>query len=182
MQSCKSKKDIGINKSIDTTMLEEKQSFNFPEDWLGYWEGELEIFNSKGLQQTIPMALDHRKSDEDGVYIWAIIYGEDTIAGRRDYLLRTVDSSLGHYQTDEKNGIILDAFLMGDELISVFSVMGNNLTSIYERSGDYMNFEILMSKSDTLTVTGNTIEGEETTPEVISFEPRNRQKARLKRR
>ena len=105
-----------------------KKSKKFPQDWLGYWEGELNIYNHTGRTMTIPMALDNATTDNDSIWTWAIIYGEDTISGRRDYELNIVDVSKGHYVVDEKNSIFLDAFLLDNSLVSTFNVGGKYYT------------------------------------------------------
>lgn len=158
------------------------QPFVFPNDWLGYWQGDLKIYNVDGLQQTIPMALDNAKTYNDSAFTWAIIYGADTIAGRRDYQLEVVDASKGHYRVDEKNGIILDAYLINDELVSVFDIMGNTLTSTYRRVGTTMEFTIMMYKSDAISTTGDTLYGEEQIPQVNTYKPIVTQKATLHQR
>ena len=66
------------------------------------------------------MALESSITDVSGQYTWAIIYGADSIAVRRVYMLNEVDKSKGHYIIDEKNGKLLDTFLIDNELISVF--------------------------------------------------------------
>ncbi len=138
MLSCKvTKKDsLGlISENLKTTNISNpeysKLNLNFPDDWLGFWEGDLHIYDEMGLQQSLPMALDNSITGVKGQFTWAIIYGTDSIAGRRDYLLKEVDKNKGHYMVDEKNGILLDAYLIDNELVSVFEVMGNSLTSTY---------------------------------------------------
>ena len=138
MLSCKvTKKDsLGlISENLKTTNISNpeysKLNLNFPDDWLGFWEGDLHIYDEMGLQQSLPMSLDNSITGVKGQFTWAIIYGTDSIAGRRDYLLKEVDKNKGHYMVDEKNGILLDAYLIDNELVSVFEVMGNSLTSTY---------------------------------------------------
>jgi len=179
--SCFSKKNITPSDQ-STDFQSSKAPFTFPDDWLGYWEGELTINNTTGTLQKIPMALDQALTDSSGVYTWAIIYGEDTIKGRRDYLLRTVDATKGHYITDERNGILLDAYLIDNELISVFEVMGNQLITKNKREKDNLIFEILMYKSTVANITGDTIINNDTIPPVSSYIPVVTQKAVLSKR
>lgn len=172
-------KDISVTSNNPTIA---QQELIFPDDWLGYWEGDLCIYNTSGLQQTISMALDNSTTDVEGQYNWAIIYGPDSITGRRDYVLNEVDKNTGHYVVDEKNGIILDAYLIDNELISVFEVMGNSLTSTYRRESDNLYFEIIMYKSQYTSITGDTIIESDTIPAVKSYKPFIKQKAVLRRR
>ena len=170
-------------KLIDETPVDNiDRTLVFPDDWLGYWEGDLHIYNETGLVQTLPMALDNAITEVEGRYTWAIIYGPDSIAGRRDYFLDEIDISKGHYKVDEKNGIFLDAYLFDNELVSVFEVMGNSLTSTYKREGDSLLFDIMMYKSKHSSITGDTIMETDTIPPVKNFKPVVRQKAVLKKR
>ena len=154
----------------------------FPDEWLGVWEGTLHIYNHQNILQSIPMSLENLRTDSADIFQWVIIYGEDKIKGKRDYILKTKNKSKGHYVVDEKNGILLDAYVMENKLISHFEVMGNQLTSIYERTGDSLIFEIIVNSSTPIQITGNVkAEGEETIPEVKSFPITGYQKAVLKK-
>jgi hypothetical protein len=128
----------------------------FPQSWFGRWKGNLEIYNAKGLAQTIPMALLMDKTDTSGVYKWYIQYGADTSKGLRPYLLRTIDATKGLYVCDELNSIRMESYLLGNRLFCSFSVMGNVLLSTYEKQGDNMLFEIVMWKENPISTTGNT--------------------------
>lgn len=163
--------------------IEKKEAYEviFPDDWMGYWKGDLEIFKENKLVQTIPMALDHAFTDTLGYYRWAIIYGPDSISGRRDYYLNTIDSSIGHYQTDERNSIFLDSYLFENRLIAFFEVGSTKIQSTYTRSGEEMHFEIIAIGSDPVAITGNEIVKGDTIPEVKSFPIKAVQKAILRK-
>lgn len=148
----------------------------------GIWTGELEIHDVNGLKQKLPMALDHQKTDTKGEYIWAIIYGEDTVKGRRDYLLKEVDKSQGHFQVDEKNSILLDCFLINNHLISEFEVTGNRISSDYYFEGEDLIFQIVMSQHEAINITGDSLINEEQIPAVQSFQTKVIQRARLKQK
>jgi hypothetical protein len=155
-------------------------AYIFPDDWLGIWEGNLDIYKNQQIVQSVSMRLEHLASDSAGVYIWAITYGDDTVSGRRPYELKTKDVSKGHFIVDEKNGILIDGFVFGNKYISHFEVMGNQLTSIYERSGNHLIFEIIVNKTIPSSTTGNIkTDGNETIPEVKSFPVTGYQKAIL---
>lgn len=176
------------NRSIDT---EESSNFNkadisvelkdFPKDWLGYWEGELNVYDHAGKKMSIPMALDNAPTDNDSTWIWAIIYGEDTIAGRRDYQLKLLDYEKGHYAVDEKNSILIDAFVLDNSLVSTFTVAGNFIQSRYELHGDEMIFSIQMFRDEKIRISGDTIYNGEDIPLVECYRNTIWQKARLKK-
>jgi hypothetical protein len=70
-----------------------------------------------------------------------------------------------------------------NKLISHFEVMGNQLTSIYERQEEKMVFEIIVNKSVPSLVSGNIkSEGQEDIPEVKSYPIIGYQKAVLSRK
>lgn len=154
----------------------------FPDDWLGYWSGNLNIYNSKGLKQTIPMSLDLSKTDTSGIYTWAIIYGQDSTAQRRDYQLMEVDASTGHYLIDEKNGILLDAYHIHNELNTVFEVMGNTLLTSYKIENDELEFSVKLFPSEEVRVSGDTIIESQDIPKVSSFNLTVSQIARLQKK
>ena len=164
---------LAIGQNSTSTQLK-----TFPDEWLGVWEGTLHIYNHQNILQSIPMSLENLRTDSADIFQWVIIYGEDKIKGKRDYILK--NKSKGHYVVDEKNGILLDAYVMENKLISHFEVMGNQLTSIYERQEDKMIFEIIVNKSVPATVSGNIkAKGQEDVPEVKSFPIIGYQKAIL---
>lgn len=153
----------------------------FPDDWLGYWQGSLEIYNHEGLAQKIPMAMDHQLTDTTDVYLWALIYGEDLIKGRRNYFLKVIDAEKGHYQVDEKNSILLNSYLIDNRLVSTFEVMDNVITSVYRLEGQKMYFEIYANNAKDALVTGATIQDGEDIPEVESYKTTGYQRGILTR-
>ena len=147
---------------------------SFPFSWFGTWEGKLDIYNSKGLSQSIPMSLELGATDTVGYYKWHIIYGADRTKGLRPYYLKTIDATKGQYLNDEMNSIKMEAYLLGGKLFSTFSVEGNLLTSMQEKVGDTMIWEIVFGKEKEVSITGNqvvkgdTISAVKTMPVVIS--------------
>jgi len=153
----------------------------FPETWAGVYRGTLDIYTATGLQQSVAMELEIAPIDKTDRWIWAITYGPDSVAGRRSYELITVDPAKGHYQIDEKNSIILDAYLRGDIFVSRFSVMGSLLDCTYEKSGDEIIFTIVMGKETALLDTGGGIIAGDTIPVVNAYSVGVVQRGRLKR-
>ncbi len=126
----------------------------FPQSWFGYWSGELQIYSPKGIQQTIPMALEIAPTDQTDIFKWTIIYDTDQSKDKRNYELKTVNVEEGLYLIDEKNTIFIEAYHFNNQLISHFEVKGNELTSIYEKQGDYLIFNIIMGKNQPISETG----------------------------
>lgn len=152
----------------------------FPQEWIGNWKGDLEIFNAKGKAQTIDMEL-HIQPLDSLIYTWTIIYKADTIRDERKYFLKTKDAAKGRYEIDEGNSIVLDAYLLGGVLYEQFEVMGSTILTRTEKQGENLVFEILAGKTEPANTTGGiTHEGEEI-PAVKSFPLTNYQKAILKK-
>lgn len=146
------------------------------------WQGQLQIYSAKGLQQTVPMELDIQPMDTSVHWTWAITYGEDKVAGRRAYELTPVDTTIGRFEIDEKNSIVLDAQLLGTTFVSRFEVMGNLLTSVYEKKDDAILFTILMGNATDKTETGGGVMNGDTIPMVYSYQVGVLQRARLERK
>lgn len=155
---------------------------SFPYTWFGTWAGTLEIYNAKGMSQSTPMELVIGPTDTLGVYKWNIIYGVDKEKGLRPYLLRTVDASKGVYLNDELNSIKMEAYYLGGKLFCNFNVQGNQLTSIEEKVGDQLKFEIIFGKEKPVSVTGNEIVNGDTIPTVKTMPVLIYQKALLTKR
>lgn len=164
---------------IDTTT---KKEYKFPEDWLGTWTGELDIYNVRGLQQSLPMSLELSETDSSGLYRWAIVYGRDSTAQKRDYQLIEVDKSKGHYIVDEKNGIVLDAYHMQNELTLIFEVMTNNLITTYRLEGEEMVFTVRVFPTKEVRISGDTLINEQKIPKVLSYQHTVNQVARLNKK
>jgi len=168
----------------DSAMLDTLpiNSYDFPDDWLGNWFGNLEIYNSQGLKQALPMSLELSTTDTLGIYTWAITYGQDSTAQKRDYQLIEIDSSKGHYLIDEKNGIFLDAYHIHNELSSIFEVMGNTLLTSYKIENDELLFSVKIFPSKVVSVSGDTIIENQEIPQVSSYQLTVNQTARLQKK
>ncbi len=149
---------------------------DFPESWLGKYEGNLEIFNSLGKTMDVKMGLEIEETDSSDIFRFAIIYGKDKTQQVRDYRLITKDKEKGLYAIDEQNSIILDNYFLNRKLICRFGVMDNLLLSTYEKKGKNIEFEILMGKEAVVDTTG----GKDSIPSVNNYSLNVRQIAVLK--
>ena len=127
------------------------------------------------------MALEIAPTDRADVFTWIIIYEEGSLQTKRNYELKTLNAKEGLYVIDEKNTIFIEAYHFNNQLISHFEVKNNELTSIYEKQGDYLIFNIIMGKNKPVSETGGKeFEGKEI-PEVKSYPISTTQRAILKR-
>ena len=159
----------------------------FPASWTGNWQGQLHVLRGSDTLQRVDMRLAITALDS-GAYTWALGYGP-AASDERPYVLTPQDSTGTHWQIDERNGIVLDAYRHGDVFYSCFEVMGTLLFTRDELRGDTLYHEIL-SGPFRATVTGDTVlpnarrgsqSKGDTIPAVASYPLRNSQTARLTR-
>lgn len=142
---------------------------SFPASWSGDWAGELQIFSSKGMTQSLPMQLNIQPVDNSDDYTFTIIYGLDIEKGTRSYILKTIDASKGLYAIDEQNSIVIEAYLLGEKLVQRFEVMGNLLETFIEKRDDTLIWEIFSGKHEPASITGDTVQDGEDIPRVKTY-------------
>jgi hypothetical protein len=109
---------------------------SFPSTWVGDWSGKLEIFNVTGKLQELPMELHiHPLDTVPEAFTFAIVYGEDKVAGLRAYELVTVDAAKGRYLMDEKNSIKMEAYYVNGKLALHDDGTGGRGTTLGNRFG-----------------------------------------------
>ena len=149
---------------------------SFPKSHLGVWQGTLQItpVGSPNPQQ-IPMRLilDSLRGVSNR-FTFTIQYGSQAA---RLYELVAVDAATGKYQIDEKDGIVLEASKIGDQLTTQFSVENNLITTIYTflTNPDRIGFALYFSD-----VRPGKTGGQGTTP-VLTYAIKSRQLATLTR-
>lgn len=154
------------------------QSSAFPDSWLGNWKGEM-IWVRGGKTDTtrVPVQLKIHPADSANTYTWQIIYGA-TGKDNRPYLLKPMDPAKGHWVVDEKNGILLDQFLIGNRLCGAFTVQQTTIINQYWMEGNLLMFEFLSVGANALRRSGN---GTDDSPLVSSYKVASYQKAELRR-
>ncbi len=154
---------------------------DFPQSWVGNWKGELKIYNSTGLKQSLEMELQIHPIEGTENFDWFLIYGPDKVEGKRAYTLKPVDKEFGVWLVDENNGIGLECYLFQNKLYSTYLVGGNMITVTNEVNEEEMIFEIHVGSDEPVSITGGKeIDGEEI-PEVKTFPVKGRQYAVLRR-
>jgi len=153
----------------------------FPHAWQGEWSGTLEIINSMGKAQELPMELHILPVPDSGNFTWTLIYGEDREAGKRPYELVTLNAEKGLYAIDEKNSIQMEAYLLGGKFYQWFEVQGSLITTATWLEGEELIWELLSGSIEPVSITGaQEVDGEEIPP-VKTFPVKIVQRARLKK-
>lgn len=154
-----------------------RTDFAFPGDWTGRWYGTV---TSAGLGRIDPFEMElHIEPIEGGdSYTWTIVYVLPDQRQERKYELLTVDAGAGHYRIDEKNSIIIDAYLASNALHTQFSVGSAMITIRYIREGDTIVFDLMSNRFDPAIETG----GVDGIPVVSAYPLTTTQRAVLERR
>lgn len=151
----------------------------FPNSWVGDYEGNLEIYAVDSIGMQVKMKLGIHPIEKDSVYRWTITYDFRGKEDVRSYELKVVDAEKGHYQIDEKNSIVIDSYYRYDIFTSYFEVNNSIVISSHRKEGDSIEFEIIASNNEAVSSTGNTKVNEEDIPEVISYPVTGRQRCIL---
>lgn len=152
---------------------------SFPKDFIGHWEGTLHWHRAgKKLPQSVKMQLIIKPADSANTYTWQIIYGEKG-EDNRPYLLKPVDTAKGHWQIDERNGIILDQYFLSNRFVSAFTVQTTTIVDSYWLEGGNLVAEFYGLTAKPINTTGN---GTEESPKVDSYGAKSYQRAVLKKK
>lgn len=123
------------------------------------------------------MQLVIQPADFVNTYTWQIIYG-DKGEDNRPYILKPVDTAKGHWQVDERNGIILDQYFVGNRFTSAFTVQNATIIDSYWREGNTLIAEFYSITAKPVNTSG---QGTEESPKVDSYATRSYQKAVMKK-
>ena len=147
----------------------------FPNGWIGTWEGDLIIHSQPGdKNQVIKMKLSIQESPQVGVRLWNIWYDDNNGGSWRNYNLVGDDPESGIYKMDELNSITLDMFYFNDTFYSMYSIGKAIITVEYALKDEKIYFEITSANNE-----GETTGGTEDIPEVTNYPVRTVQKAIL---
>ena len=148
----------------------------FPGALMGNWKGSLTWTVPGKPSREFTMRLNVQPADS-GRFTWQLIYGDDQ-ADNRPYLLFPVDTAKGHWAVDERNGIILDSWWIGDTFTGVFSVQGTTILDQYRVLPEGLYVEFVSYTTKPVRTSGA---GTADSPPVESYTVRSIQRGVLKR-
>lgn len=147
---------------------------DFPTSYKGSWKGSLEIYKPSGeIGLSVPMELIIDSITPTN-WQWKTIYNNTDV---RDYNLNIIHKEKGHFQIDEKNGIVLESRLFGNKLFTSFTIEGFTISDTYLFKPESIEFELISSDQNFNTISGNKDE----IPLVVSHTNQAYQKAILKK-
>lgn len=137
------------------SVLPLKGQVNFPDDFLGEWSGNLDIYSGNRLIKKVNMSLFIDSTVTDHTYIYNLVYqGANEEPDTRNYLLVVVDRELGKFKIDEQNSVELPMQLFGRKLISSFVVEGSLVYFLYTLLDDKIMVEVISGPYEQATYTG----------------------------
>ena len=159
------------------------QGVGLPPEWFGHWKGQVTIYGGRNAsdQPSFDMELIVEPTEVPGTNRWTLLYQGAAGRSERNYVLICKDATRGEFVIDEKNGIVLQAGLLGDVLSSHFVTQNqriwNSFRLVKTSSTSEIHFE-LFSADDSQA---NSTEHQEDGVKVVSIRPQVRQFARLLR-
>ena len=157
---------IDMTKLAPPPPLDPEPAFAFPDMWVGDWKGALKIYDQHGFRNIISMELRIHPTDSSDRFSWRIVY--DTSA--RNYELVIRDSAKNIFSIDEKNGIDIMSYLLGNHFVSRFEVDGQLLECEYTLMDfNEMTFSVHAGNDERHWSTGGIQTDTDTIPSVHVF-------------
>jgi hypothetical protein len=160
---------------INHASSQSAKQVRFPQSFTGHWKGTLTWSPNGKPQQLVQMQLIIRPTDTPHHYTWQIIYGKDQ-KDNRPYILKPADSAGIHWMVDERNGIVLDGFWIGNRFTGAFTVGGNTILDAYWIENNKLHVEFFSYRQQPLNTSGK---GTEESPAVENYRVNSYQKAVL---
>jgi hypothetical protein len=114
----------------------------FPDAWIGSWRGTCVARYPDGRRMAFPMELHVRPLDDPQRWSWTLVYGAGAQRQERPYQLVCLDADAGHYAIDEQNSIVIDAYHIGADLVSMYQVQQSLMIVVYTRTAEGIEFAL----------------------------------------
>ncbi len=166
------------NSNLIQKQFAETTTKVFPQDWTGTWSGDLLIKGPRQKASKVKMLLKIAALEGKDAWQWSITYTDkEGTKDIRNYEIYERDKGIGQYVIDEKNSILLEAFLAGDVLMSRFEVSGSLLLVTYQYMDEVILYEMISGKVEDTYKSGGLGDA----PTVYSYDLPVHQTAVLKR-
>jgi hypothetical protein len=149
----------------------------FPAAWQGVWKGTCTATRPDGKHHAFAMELHVQPTAIPDRMHWVLVYGTGDRRQIREYELVTVDPLRGHFRIDEKNSIVIDAYLVDHTLHSHYAVEQALITVRYTLRDDTLLFELESADLSAVVESG----GSDDVPAVKAYPTQVAQRATLVR-
>ena len=116
-----------------------------PDRMSGVWSGHLQLWSNGAKRDSVPVVLTISPLGWDR-WQWKMEYRSEKNPMVKDYQLILKDRVRQLFVTDEGGGVVLDDFVYGDKMFSVFETQGIWLTSSQELRDGRLIFEVTAGK------------------------------------
>ena len=113
-----------------------------PANWHGVWSGQLTVHTIKGKSFERSMEIAIAPIKDSNSLTWRITSTFENKKSVRNYELVPDAEKPGLFKIDEKNGIVIDARMMGNALYSYYKDGDILITAKYERRGESLHVEL----------------------------------------
>lgn len=124
-----------------------------PDRMAGVWTGHLQLWSSGVKRDSVPVVLTIAARGQDR-WQWKMEYRSEKNPMVKDYELRLKDRARQLYITDEGGGVVLEDYVYGDRMYSLFETQGIWLTSSHELRDSKLIFEVTAGKRTEATGEG----------------------------
>jgi hypothetical protein len=136
MLSCASLKKQSTPTQITNVISIEK----FPEDWLGKYEGKLEIYRPGSTKNSFPadVTLTIATTPDSTRWEWTTIYTSEGRAPieKKYFLIQPDTLPADQFLLDEDNGIFINEYLFGNTFSSAYTVNDQFFTVTINKKSD----------------------------------------------
>lgn len=150
----------------------------FPDDWIGSWRGPLVTRGISAVAGDVTMEIAIAPTADPQRFDWTIVYDGPQGRQERPYQLVVRSHDEGRYAIDERNGIVLEARMLGEALYTWFAVEGSNIVVreqlVREPGAERIEVEFITAVDREAVTTGRDVE-------VRSLPPISVQRASLRR-
>lgn len=103
---------------------------SFPKNWEGSWEGRVEYTTTLGINMDTYSALHVQSTISDDTVNFTIVYGDDSTDIREYQMIKGEEDY--EWLLDEQNGIEIQSYFIGNQLVNLFEVQGTLIMAVYE--------------------------------------------------
>ena len=119
---------------------------SFPNRLTGRWIGVMYLSKDGKVRDSVNIRFTVTPGTDSKTWSWKTEYLSEKFPMTKDYTLRLLDEASQVFALDEGDGVVLNDYLFGNKLYSVFETQDVMLTSTYELRSTELIFEVTSGK------------------------------------
>lgn len=159
----------------------QKPGYQFPDDWMGTYKGQMYIFFVNGSVDTVGLTFTLAPAEQENAWKYVMSYESEKYGNSvKDYRIIKPDTLPPNtYLTDERNGIFIEEVLLDNTFYSCFSVGNSRLFGMLRKREGHIEWEIVSTRNKSTLASGTEPDKEGKAFLVNSHIPFTTQKAVL---